>query len=76
MSSDFRVLNSRCQRNSIENENSSAFKRKDRGDKNLHKDIYRVKHTCQRKDQCGWNRISGAGRLMLSHYTSDIQSFS
>lgn len=66
MSYYFRVLNSSCQKNSIEDENSSAFKRRDRGNRNLPEEIFRVKHICQRKYQCGWNRISGDGRLMLS----------
>lgn len=72
MSSDYRVLNSSCQRNSIEDENWSAFKRRDMGDRNLHEEIYRVKHTCQRKevDQCGWKAYA------FSIILSNIWSFS
>lgn len=56
MSSDFRVINSSCQRNSIEEDESSSapswFKRNfiDRSERNLHEEIHRVKNICQIKE--------------------------
>lgn len=66
MSSDFRMLNSSCQRYSTGKDvNSSSpkwFKRNciDGRDRNLHEEIHRVEKCkiCQREvDQCKWNEM-------------------